>query len=133
MTDQKPSYFFSRFVPYGFDESKELILDFLKDEGFGLMYEIDVKNTLKEKIDVDFGKKYTILGVCNPQMAKDALEIEDKLGIMMPCNVVVIEQPEGTEVAAVNAQMFSQIIENDRLECFANEVRGKLRRAMQRL
>ncbi len=129
---EKMNYYLSRIVPYEFEESKQLILDFLKDEGFGLMFEIDIKNTFKEKLNHDF-KKYTILGVCNPNLAKDALEIEDKLGIMMPCNVVVIEQPEGTEVALVNAKMFSQLIENDRLDCFANEVRGKLRKAIQRL
>ncbi len=127
------NYYFSKVVDYSFDEAIETITEMLKDEGFGILSTIDVQSTLKEKINYNF-KRYTILGACNPALAKEALGIEDKIGIMMPCNIVIIEQPEGgVEVAAVNPMIFTEVIDNDRLECFATDVRGKIRRALSRL
>jgi uncharacterized protein (DUF302 family) len=126
-------YYFSKITDYSFDDAIQTITETLKDEGFGILMDIDVKATLKQKIDYDF-KRYTILGACHPQLAKEALGIEDKIGIMMPCNVVVIEQPEGgVEVCVVNPMMFAEVVKNDRLECFATEVRGKIRRALSRI
>jgi uncharacterized protein (DUF302 family) len=125
-------YYFSKIIAGTFEDAVIAITDSLKEEGFGILMNIDVQATLKEKIGHDI-KKYLIMGACNPNLAKEALSIEDKIGIMMPCNVVVIEQPEGIEIALVNPMIFSQVVDNDRLECFATEVRGKLRRALAKI
>jgi uncharacterized protein (DUF302 family) len=130
---EKPKYFISKFTNYDFQDAEELILQYLKDEGFGLLFTIDVTTTMKEKLNVDF-KNYHILGVCNPEMAYKAFNAEDKIGVLMPCNVVVIEQPEGhVEVAAINPALFAQIIDNEQIECFANDARSKIRAALSRL
>lgn len=126
-------YYFTKSTNYSFDEAVKITVEALKEEGFGIVSEIDVQNTLKEKLNRDF-KRYLILGACNPSLAHEALLVEDKMGIMMPCNVTVIEQPDGiVEVSALNPMILADVVKNDRLECFATDVRGKLRRAMARI
>jgi len=127
------NYFISKYINYEFADAEELMLQYLKDEGFGLIFKIDVRETMKEKLQVEF-KNYHILGVCHPELAKKALDAEDKIGIMMPCNVVIIEQPQGyVEVAVVNTAIFTQLINNEQLECFANDAKSKFRNALSRL
>lgn len=95
-------YYFSKTISKTFDDTVKLITDELKTEGFGIICEIRMHEKLKEKLDVDF-KKYTILGACNPTFALKALQLDDKIGTMLPCNLLVIEQEDGiTEVAAIN-------------------------------
>lgn len=96
------SYYFSKALEISFDEAVAKVTEELKQEGFGVLTEIDVKQTLKKKLDVDF-RKYKILGACNPPFAYQALQLEDKIGVMLPCNVVVQENDEGSvEISAVD-------------------------------
>ncbi|MEO8233017.1 MAG: DUF302 domain-containing protein, partial [Ignavibacteriota bacterium] len=88
------SYYFSKKIDLGFEEAIEKVTEALKSEGFGILTEIDVKETLKKKLDVDF-RPYRILGACNPPFAYKALQAEDKVGIMLPCNVIVQEKENG--------------------------------------
>ena len=105
----------------------------LKKEGFGILTEIDVKETLKKKLNVDF-KKYRILGACNPPFAYQALQAEDKIGTMLPCNVVVQELAEGkVEVAAIDPAASMQAIENPKLRDIAEQVRIKIRKVIDNL
>ncbi|WP_340111095.1 DUF302 domain-containing protein [Maribellus mangrovi] len=116
-----------------FDETIEFVADELKKEGFGVLTEIDVKATLKKKLDVDF-KKYKILGACNPHFAYKALSAEDKLGILLPCNVVVEEHDNGdVEVSAVDPIVSMSGVENDNLEELAGEVKDKLTRVIKNI
>ena len=95
------TYYFSKTLPVSFDEAVRRITEALKKEGFGIIMEIDVKQTLKAKIGVDF-RNYRILGACNPKLAYEALQLENKIGTMLPCNVVVQESgPSQTEIAAM--------------------------------
>ncbi|MFQ6675947.1 MAG: DUF302 domain-containing protein [Fidelibacterota bacterium] len=121
------SYYFSKILDLGFDQVVDRTTEALKKEGFGVLTEIDVKQTLKEKLNVDF-RKYRILGACNPPFAHRALELEDKIGTMMPCNVVVQELSGGeVEVAAVDPLASMQAVDNPSLAVLAGEVRQKLR------
>lgn len=96
------SYYFAKTLAVGFEETVRRTVDALKQEGFGIITEIDVKDTLKKKIDVDF-RNYRIQGACNPALAHEALQMEDKVGTMLPCNVVVQDIGGGrTEVAAID-------------------------------
>lgn len=116
-----------------FDETIEFVAEELKKEGFGVLTEIDVKATLKKKLNVDF-KKYKILGACNPHFAYKALSAEDKLGILLPCNVVVEEHDNGdVEVSAVDPVVSMSGVENDNLEELAGEVKDKLTRVIKNL
>jgi uncharacterized protein (DUF302 family) len=116
-----------------FDEAIERAVAALKEEGFGVLTEIDAKATLKKKMDVDF-RNYRILGACNPPFAYRALQAEDKIGTMLPCNVIVQECDEGkVEVAAVDPIASMQAIENPALEEIAIEVQAKLKRVVERL
>jgi uncharacterized protein (DUF302 family) len=126
------NYFFNKTVPYSFDEALEIVTDALKEEGFGVLTEIDVKETLKKKLDVDF-RKYKILGACNPYFAHQALQKEDKIGLMLPCNVVVEENAGSVEVSAIDPIVSMQGVENDSLLEIAVEVRGKLQRVIENL
>src|SRR4030043_2473002 len=106
------SYYFSKILNVSFDEAILKVTDELKKEGFGILTDIDVKEALKKKLNVDF-KKYRILGACNPPFAYQALQAEDKIGTMLPCNVIVQELADGkTEVAAVDPLASMQAIEN---------------------
>lgn len=126
------SYFFSTTIAGSFDEALSRTREALQQEGFGVISEIDIQQALREKIGVDF-RRYTILGACNPALAHEALQLEDKVGTMLPCNVVVQEKPEGIEVAAIDPVASMQAIGNEALGRKAAEVREKLRRAIERL
>lgn len=127
------SYYFSKKTTLGFEEAIEKVTEALKSEGFGILTEIDVKETLKKKLDVDF-KKYRILGACNPPYAYKTLQAEDKIGTMLPCNVIVIEQADNKiEVAAVDPVASMQAINNESLGGVANEIRAKLKMIVENL
>lgn len=127
------TYYFSRVIEGGFDAVVGRTREALKQEGFGVITEIDVQATLKTKIDVDF-RPYLILGACNPAMAHEALQIEDKVGTMLPCNVVVQARPDGTiEVAAIDPVASMQSIGNPALSTKAAEVAARLRDALERI
>ncbi len=125
------SYYFNKVLSgKSFEEAIELVTAELKKEGFGVLTEIDVKETLKKKIDVDF-KKYKILGACNPHFAYKALSSEDKIGVFLPCNVVVEEHENGTvEVSAVDPVASMSSVKNDALGPLAIEIQEKLKRVI---
>jgi uncharacterized protein (DUF302 family) len=127
------SYYFSKFVDDSFDEAIERVTEHLSNEGFGVLTTIDVSATLKKKLDVDF-QRYTILGACNPGYAHKALLAEDKIGTMLPCNVIVQETADGkVEVAAVDPMASMMAIENESLGGIASEVRSKLQSVINSL
>src|SRR3990170_4972896 len=123
------SYYFSKKTALGFEEAIEKVTEALKSEGFGILTEIDVKETLKKKLDVDF-RPYRILGACNPPFAYKALQAEDKVGIMLPCNVIVQESENGVEIAAVDPVASMQAIDNPKLGAIAAEIRQRLQRVI---
>lgn len=127
------SYYFSKTVKGLFEEVLEKVTDSLKNEGFGILTEIDVKETLKKKLDVEF-RKYKILGACNPPFAYKALQAEDKIGIMLPCNVLVQEKGENEiEVAAVDPIASMKAVENQELYGIAIQVQEKLKNVIHSL
>ena len=127
------TYHFSKTLRMPFDAAVERVTAALQREGFGILTEIDVKATLKKKLDVDF-RNYRILGACNPPLAHQALQLEDKIGTMLPCNVVVQETGAGTiEVSAVDPVASMQAIENPRLQGVAETVRAKLKAVVDSL
>ncbi len=124
------TYYFSKVVPVGFEEAVRRAGEALKTEGFGVLTEIDVKDTLKKKINVDF-RNYRILGACNPALAHQALTVEDKVGTMLPCNVVVQERPDRkVEVVAIDPVASMMAIDNPALRATAEDVRERLRRVI---
>lgn len=127
------SYYFSQLLSTSFDDAVARATAALKEEGFGIITEIDLKETFKRKLDVDF-RRYRILGACNPNLALEALELEDKVGTMLPCNVIVQELAEGqVEVAAIDPVASMQAIGNPALAEKAQAVRQKLKSAIARL
>ncbi|HEX7129777.1 MAG TPA: DUF302 domain-containing protein [Rhodanobacteraceae bacterium] len=127
------SYYFSRTLATGFDDAVHRVTEALKREGFGIITEIDVKDTFKKKIGVDF-RQYRILGACNPALAHEALAIEDKVGTMLPCNVIVQAlDGRGVEVAAIDPVASMQAIDNPRLKSTAEGVRARLRKVIDGL
>jgi uncharacterized protein (DUF302 family) len=127
------SYYFSKIINESFDRAIVKVVVSLKNEGFGVLTEIDVKETLKEKMNVDF-QKYMILGACNPSFAYQALKAEDKIGIMLPCNVIVQEISEGeVEIAAVDPVVSMKAVENPALFEIAKQVQEKLRKVIKSL
>ncbi|MDT8444201.1 MAG: DUF302 domain-containing protein [Desulfuromonadales bacterium] len=127
------SYYFSTTLEQPFDTVIERVTEQLKSEGFGILTEINVKNALKEKIGVDF-RNYRILGACNPRFAYKALQTEDKIGTMLPCNVIVQDAGGGrVEVAAIDPLASMQAIDNPQLQDVAEEIRGRLRRMVENL
>jgi uncharacterized protein (DUF302 family) len=126
-------YSYSTKLKGEFEEVIEKVTEELKKEGFGVLTQIDVTKTLKEKIDVDF-KKYRILGACNPHFAHKALSIENNIGVMLPCNVIVVEAGNDEyEVSAVSPMASMQAIENEQLGAIAQEVEEKLMSVINRL
>lgn len=126
-------YFTKTLVGREFEEVIEYVREELKKEGFGIISDIDVKETLKKKIDVDF-RNYRILGACNPHFAHQALLSEDKIGVFLPCNVIVQELAGGgIEVAAVDPVASMSSVENNSLAGIAGEVQQKLRRVIDNL
>jgi len=127
------SYYFIKTLQTTCDDAVSRVSEELKKEGFGMLTEIDVKETLKKKLNVDF-RKYRILGACNPQYAFRALEAEDKIGTMLPCNVIVQEiAGVGAEIAAIDPVASMEAIKNSKLEEIARQVRDKLRDVIARL
>ena len=126
------SYYFSKIVDDSFEDAIERVTGLLGDEGFGVLTTIDVSATLKKKLDVDF-QRYTILGACNPGYAHKALTAEDKIGTMLPCNVIVQEVDGKVEVAAVDPMASMMAIQNEALGGIAGEVREKLKTVIDRL
>jgi len=127
------SYHFSKTVNDDFDTAIEKVTGELKKEGFGVLTQIDVQDTLKKKLDVDF-RKYKILGACNPHFAYEALLAEDTIGTMLPCNVIIQEGKNGkVEVSAVDPVASMMAIKNDTLVGVAMQVREKLNRVIDNL
>ncbi len=129
------SYYIATALNLPFDKAIERTEAALKEQGFGIISRIDLQAAFKEKIGVDF-RPYTILGACNPKLAHEALQLEDKVGTMLPCNVVVQakgETPECTEVAAIDPVESMRAIDNAELKTAAAEVREGLRRAIAQL
>jgi uncharacterized protein (DUF302 family) len=126
-------YYFSKIINESFESAIEKVTEALKSEGFGILTEIDLKATFKKKLDVDF-YNYTILGACNPPFAYEALLTEDKIGTMLPCNVIVQEKVAGQiEVSAVDPAASMQAVENDKLAEIATEIRNRLKKAIEQL
>ncbi len=122
-------YGFSKTVDLPFELTIEKVTEELKKEGFGVLTTIDVKETLKKKIDVDF-KKYTILGACNPPIAHKALQTEEELGLLLPCNVIVYEKDDQTKVSMFDPMLMTNIIDNEQMEPIAKEIKEKLQRVL---
>jgi len=121
------SYYFSKTLILSFDKALSRVTEELKKEGFGILTDIDVKATLKKKLDVEF-RNYRILGACNPPFAYKALQAEDKIGTMLPCNVIVQEISDGqVEVTAIDPLASMQAVENPALRSIAAEISKKLR------
>ena len=123
------SYGYGRSLSLPFVEAVELARAALKSEGFGVLCEIDIKEKLKEKLDVDF-RKYVILGACNPPLAYKTLQEEINIGLLLPCNVVVYEQGGRSVVAAIDAAKMLSVVGNDKLMATAGDVNEKLRRVI---
>jgi len=127
------SYYFSKIVDDNFDDAIERVTARLADAGFGVLTTIDVSGTLKKKLDADF-QRYTILGACNPGFAYKALQAEDKIGVMLPCNVIVQETADGkVEVAAVDPMASMMAIQNETLGGVATQVQGMLKNVIEGL
>ena len=126
-------YYFSKTIAGSFDNTIQKVTEALQAEGFGILTEIDIKATLKKKLNVDF-YNYKILGACNPPFAYKALLAEDKIGTMLPCNVIVQEKVLGqVEVSAVDPVVSMQAIDNSALADIATEIRGKLQKVIEQL
>lgn len=124
------NYYFSKTLETSFDEAVQKTVEALKTEGFGVISEINIHEKLKEKLNVDF-RQYKILGACNPTYAYKALQAEDKIGAMLPCNVIVQELSENSvEVAAVNPAASMMAIQNPELEDIASVITGKIQKVI---
>jgi len=125
-------YGFSKTIDLSFENTIEKVIEELKKEGFGVLTTIDVKETLKKKIDLDF-KKYTILGACNPSLAHKALQAEEEIGLLLPCNVIVYEKDNKTMVSVFNPGLMSYVVDNENLKSVADEVQEKLKRVLNNI
>ena len=120
------NYYFNKTVKMSFEDAEIKVIEALKSEGFGVLTEIDVQATLKKKLNVDF-RRYKILGACNPPFAYKALQAEDKIGLLLPCNIVIQEKSDKTiEVAAINPLASMEVVGNEKLTEIAKEVQSKL-------
>mgnify|MGYP000203385226 CR=1 FL=1 len=127
------TYYFSKILKGDFNDTVDQVTEALKTEQFGVLTEIDIKDTLKKKLDVNFNN-YKILGACNPPYAHQALLAENKIGTMLPCNVIVQELDSGDiEVAAVNPMASMQAVDNDDLKGIAEEITVKLKAVIEGL
>jgi uncharacterized protein (DUF302 family) len=122
-------YGFSKTSELQFQEAVEKVTDELKKEGFGVLTSIDVKETMKKKLDVDF-KNYVILGACNPPFAFEALRTENEIGLLLPCNVIVYEEGGRSTVSIFDPMVMTRILENDAMTPIAEEVRTRLQRVL---
>ena len=126
-------YYMSKKVGFSFEKAIDLVKEELKKEGFGVLTEIDVRDTLKKKLDVEF-RNYRILGACNPPFAYKALQAEEKIGLLLPCNVIVQEGSDGiVDVAAIDPAASMQTVSNTALSDIAAQVRDKLKKVIARL
>jgi uncharacterized protein (DUF302 family) len=124
------AYYFTKIVARSFDETLAKLTDELKKEGFGILTKIDVKETLKKKLNVDF-RRYKILGTCNPPFAYQALQAEDKIGILLPCNVIIQEKGDSqVEVSAIDPIETMKVVGNPKLATLAEQVQAKLKRVI---
>lgn len=121
------NYGFSKTVELSFEDTINKVTEELKKEGFGILTTIDIKETFKNKIDVDF-KKYTILGACNPPLAHKALQAEEEIGLLLPCNVIVYEKEGKSVVSVFDPSLMTKVVENENLNPIAEEVKEKLQR-----
>ncbi|MCX7736183.1 MAG: DUF302 domain-containing protein [Candidatus Kapabacteria bacterium] len=127
------AYYFNKILDTTFDEAIAKVTDALKKQGFGVLTEIDVKATMKQKLDVDF-RNYKILGACNPPFAYKALSVEDKIGTMLPCNVIVQELNDGKiEIAAIDPIASMSAVQNPALGDIAFEVQDRLKKVIESL
>jgi uncharacterized protein (DUF302 family) len=129
---QHSKYGYSRRLDVSYSEALGRAREALKAEGFGVLCEIDIKEKLKEKLDVDF-RNYVILGACNPALAYQTLQEEINIGLLLPCNVIVYEQDGRSVVAAVDVARMLSVVGNPRLESTADQVNEKLRRVIDNL
>ena len=124
-------YYINKTVDYSYEQAIEKVKSSLKEQGFGVLSEIDMKNTLKEKLGVDV-QRYIILGACNPKFAHQALQAEDKIGVLLPCNVIVQELKDGSiEVAAMDPVTALGIIENHEMDNIAQQVKNAMSKALE--
>ncbi|NJM74663.1 MAG: DUF302 domain-containing protein [Acaryochloridaceae cyanobacterium RU_4_10] len=126
------SYYFSKVLNVAFDDAVSKVTTGLQEEGFGVLSEIDVQATLKKKLNADM-PRYKILGACHPTSAYQALQVEDKIGTMLPCNVIVQERADSVEVSAVDPVASMQAIANPALKDVAEQVRAKLKSTIEHL
>jgi len=130
---QQTNYAYSTIVDINFEEAIEKVTEELQKEGFDILTEIDVKATLKKKLDVDF-KPYRILGACNPPSAYKALQVEEQIGLMLPCNVIVyVNNADETVVAAIDPAASMQAVDNTNLQEVAQTIQEKLKSVIERL
>ena len=123
------NYGFSKTTTLSYEQAIEKVTDELKKEGFGVLTTIDVKETLKKKLDVDF-KKYIILGACNPPFAHKALQAEEEIGLLLPCNVIVYEKDNSTVVSIFDPMVMMAVLGNDKMKAIAEEVKQRLERVI---
>ena len=122
-------YGFSKTVNLTYEQAIEKVTEELKKEGFGVLTTIDVKETLKKKLDVDF-KRYVILGACNPPFAHKALQAEEEIGLLLPCNVIVYEKENKTVVSIFDPMVMMRVLDNESIKPIAEEVKQRLQRVL---
>ena len=123
-------YGFSKTVDHSYEDTLNKVTEELKKEGFGVLTEIDVKETLKNKLNVDF-KKYKILGACNPPIAHQALQVEEELGLLLPCNIIVYEKNNKTIVSVFDPMIMTKVMDNENMLTIAEQVKEKLQRVLE--
>jgi len=127
------SYYLTKTVSIPFEEALVKVTEELKKEGFGIITEIDVRETLKKKLNVEF-RKYRILGACNPNFAYQALKEEERIGLLLPCNVIIQEKETGqTEVSAINPMETMKTVQNPKLVAIAGQVQARLKKVIERI
>lgn len=127
------SYALETRTPLGYAPALDKVVELLKEEGFGILTEVDVQATIKAKLGLDF-KPYKILGACNPPLAHQTLQAEPLVGVFLPCNVVVYEAPDGeTRVAAMDPRLMARIMNNDRIGPLAEDVATRLERVLKKM
>ena len=129
---QIQNYAFQTVTEMGFEETIEKVTELLQVEGFGVLTEIDLKATLKKKIDIDY-KPYKILGACNPNFAHKALNAEPYVGVLLPCNVIIWDDGDRRVVAALEPKIMAEVIDNPALKTISNEVSERLHRVLTRI